>query len=371
MKKKLERYLAEKQGIDDFEISPSEDGRYDFMGDFEGVLHAVRAKDRPSSVRGSSSARKNEARHHHHMAHPHIAYYHQGYAVPLYDPWSKQWGEHHATPYVATPHVHMPPPEYTGVFSSTRKSMFDSSPGGFDRHVHHSYSPDGGSLKGHSPSNHRLAFTTPLPSESIPNFSPDEADSLNKTLFMEGLTTPFAVSNTFSADPLRFSIGSDAGIGHRVNGMSIGNRVSISPICKEEKTSFWTAKDQAIMPPPTAPRVRDAPRVSSSAIKVGSELAIYQLPVTSNSKTPCNVTQEGSPADMDDGGFASGQKVVKGVATPSTAITEQSSFWSDGLGISPGPLSPFQSPNVKVRLRSYDDNIFSPQAFKRPKMDGS
>jgi hypothetical protein len=42
MRRKIERYLAKKQGVDEANIKYTEDGRFDFMGDLEGVLAAVR-----------------------------------------------------------------------------------------------------------------------------------------------------------------------------------------------------------------------------------------------------------------------------------------------------------------------------------------
>ena len=44
MKRKIEKYLAQKQGVPESEIRLTEDGRYDFMGDLEGILVAVRGK---------------------------------------------------------------------------------------------------------------------------------------------------------------------------------------------------------------------------------------------------------------------------------------------------------------------------------------
>jgi len=49
MKRKIEKYLAKKQGVDVPHIRYTDDGRFDFMGDLEGVLSAVRGKE---STRG-------------------------------------------------------------------------------------------------------------------------------------------------------------------------------------------------------------------------------------------------------------------------------------------------------------------------------
>ena len=45
MRRKIEKYLARKQGVDERNIRYTEDGRFDFMGDLEGVLNAVRGRD--------------------------------------------------------------------------------------------------------------------------------------------------------------------------------------------------------------------------------------------------------------------------------------------------------------------------------------
>lgn len=45
MKKKIEKHLAKRQGVDESCIQYLDDGRFDFMGDIDGVLDAVRGKD--------------------------------------------------------------------------------------------------------------------------------------------------------------------------------------------------------------------------------------------------------------------------------------------------------------------------------------
>eukprot|EP00934_Nitzschia_sp_Nitz4_P008916 Nitzschia sp. Nitz4//scaffold76_size158648//29306//31856//NITZ4_002535-RA/size158648-augustus-gene-0.145-mRNA-1//-1//CDS//3329557812//8906//frame0 len=57
MRRKIEKYLAKKQGVDESNIRYTEDGRFDFMGDIEGVLAAVRGKD--CLLKGKRSDRKS------------------------------------------------------------------------------------------------------------------------------------------------------------------------------------------------------------------------------------------------------------------------------------------------------------------------
>lgn len=76
MRRKIEKHLARKQGVDERNIRYTEDGRFDFMGDLEGVLHAVRGRDSSSRIKSkadrtrstakkSSTAKKNRKDKHH------------------------------------------------------------------------------------------------------------------------------------------------------------------------------------------------------------------------------------------------------------------------------------------------------------------
>mmetsp|Transcript_4294 Transcript_4294/g.10361 ORF Transcript_4294/g.10361 Transcript_4294/m.10361 type:complete len:819 (-) Transcript_4294:119-2575(-) len=76
MRRKIEKYLAKKQGVDETNIRYTEDGRFDFMGDLEGVLNAVRGRDSSgrvktkadrtrSTAKKSSTAKKNRRDKHH------------------------------------------------------------------------------------------------------------------------------------------------------------------------------------------------------------------------------------------------------------------------------------------------------------------
>ena len=56
MRRKIEKYLAKKQGVDEASIRYTEDGRFDFMGDLEGVLNAVRGRDSALKPKKPSSA---------------------------------------------------------------------------------------------------------------------------------------------------------------------------------------------------------------------------------------------------------------------------------------------------------------------------
>jgi len=59
MRRKIEKYLANKQGCDEAHIRYTEDGRFDFLGDIEGVLNAVRGKDGTGARGRGRGRRKN------------------------------------------------------------------------------------------------------------------------------------------------------------------------------------------------------------------------------------------------------------------------------------------------------------------------
>jgi len=58
MRRKIEKYLARKQNCDEVHIRYTDDGRFDFMGDLDGVLAAVRGKDGSGRGRKSTSGSK-------------------------------------------------------------------------------------------------------------------------------------------------------------------------------------------------------------------------------------------------------------------------------------------------------------------------
>jgi len=58
MRRKIEKFLAKKQGVDEINIRYTDDGRFDFMGDIDGVLAAVRGKDGITRIRTGKSGQK-------------------------------------------------------------------------------------------------------------------------------------------------------------------------------------------------------------------------------------------------------------------------------------------------------------------------
>jgi hypothetical protein len=58
MRRKIEKHLARKQGVEEGKIAYLDDGRFDFMGNLNGVLAAVRGKDGSGRAKRKSDAKK-------------------------------------------------------------------------------------------------------------------------------------------------------------------------------------------------------------------------------------------------------------------------------------------------------------------------
>jgi hypothetical protein len=266
-------------------------------------------------------------------------------------------------------------------------------------------SPQQMQIQGMSPptSNVRDTFETPIPSDSLPNLSPEDAASLNKALFSsDGALTPFPRTPKLSNDPpkpIKFVVGDNSAIGKNTVGMSIEGRVAVSPItikdpcfiatvaddlakcfaalaknCEDDsRDDMDMADDKDKMPPPTALRVRRPKmefsfesrhnfNVASTNVTQGDLLAIT---------TPSEKLGNASVATP----FDSQSMIRKHLHTPSTATTYEQSFWSDRLSMSPAPLSPFPVPSSaapsndkrKVLLQAKGD---SPAGKKRREVDG-
>ena len=240
--------------------------------------------------------------------------------------------------------------------STARKSIFDfdtpRSLGVDGLGMCLTASPAHMSVQGMSPpiSSLKDTFNTPGARDDLPNLSPEDAATLNKTLFSADMALS-PLPSTPPKEPVAFYIGSDSTIGKGVSDMRVGSRVSVSPIQKgAQRSGFFDIKnelkstllsleasdstdgDRSIMPPPTAPRVRNAPKLSSSAVK------IYKLNDLASSGTPY-ITQDTPTHKIDvhptpfDGG-----SLIKKLSTPSTEATVEASFWSD-QGMSPVPFS--------------------------------
>ncbi|KAL7557756.1 hypothetical protein ACA910_006230 [Epithemia clementina (nom. ined.)] len=395
MRKKVEKYLAAKLGVDETQIKPREDGRYDGMSnDVENLLRAIRESE-PSS-RGSSQSKRAKlnasASRMGYFPYQSLAtyanYLSTGENAVLPSASWTSWASQTTSPYIAPPHT--PPGDkkqgYPADCLSARKSIFDeTSPGLFGGNLEERLgnSPSMGKLHGMTPgSTFGESCSTPFPSDTQMKLSPEEAESLNKTLFSEGVMTPFPKTPVWNRDlqppvleAIHFQFGSDDGSKRtKIRNMKIGDRVPISPVVDkrgEKRTIFYEdpniknkdlsssfpdfddspsqAGDKEMMPPP---------RFGSSTKKLSTSAVKFM--------------EENTPKRGDMEFFAvpphsiDADKLLKDLETPATNQTEEmgESFWNDrhgdGPGLSPVPMSLTPAANTSKKRRhvktSDDDN---------------
>jgi hypothetical protein len=165
MRRKIEKFLAKKQGVDEANIRYTEDGRFDFMGDVEGVLAAVRGKDTLSSTKSKKSDRKSSRksakknRKDDHKMHP--------MGMPMYLPYG------------------MAPPPYPGMPPHPMYSHDGMM------HMHHAYAPK--PMPGASSSStNRKSDKVPLaPKPAASQKSPMSHSPKKKSSDKDGVSTPF------------------------------------------------------------------------------------------------------------------------------------------------------------------------------------
>ena len=111
MRRKIEKYLARKQGLEEGAIQPEEDGRYDFDDDLDGVLAAVRGSDPESSTKKKMvhphHLTKSSSQHpHHRHHHPHANMNNNGGNMnmpPYYPPPYNPYGMYPMAPHMMRP----------------------------------------------------------------------------------------------------------------------------------------------------------------------------------------------------------------------------------------------------------------------------
>ena len=301
MRRKIEKYLAKKQGVDQANIRYTEDGRFDFMGDLEGVLAAVRGKDGAGRGRGKERLSKKKKKKDE-MMRPN----HPGALIPMpYGPYAMAHGfprgppmhmammcpkdKKPGNPYGFSPWqpagLPMPPPEpatssgmspydVNGVdvtpankvdgslrnidftancFSSARKSVFDSPKslgGNLGLNI---MSPTEMNVQGMTPmSSLHDTFTTPFQKDMPDDLSPGDDTNLNKMLFADDNDfrhDSFLKTPNFRAtrEKIHFRIGNDSAIVNVSMADMRINRVSISPISQSAAcSSFFSDVDSEI-----------------------------------------------------------------------------------------------------------------------------
>jgi hypothetical protein len=294
MRRKIEKYLAKKQGVDHSNIRYTEDGRFDFMGDLEGVLAAVRGKDGTGRGRGKDRhcSKKKKKKPEDMMAPMRPSMFHMPYApygmaphgMPRGPPMNMAllaakdkkaleiYGPSKAHPFGYSPWQHpnapIAPPllpadtttsmspfnvdeadatpagktkslqniDFTaGCMSSTRKSVFDSPKSLGGNLGLNMMSPTDMNVQGMTPmSSLQDTFATPFHKGMMEDLSPGD-DNLNKMLFAEDgdYQNDFLKTPNFRAtcvERIHFRIGNDSAI---IDGSMANmriNRVAISPI---------------------------------------------------------------------------------------------------------------------------------------------
>jgi hypothetical protein len=413
MRRKIEKYLAEKAGVDESAIETSEDGRYDFKGDLEGVLAAVRSDGHSNGLKGASRILNSDSRpsrfsmsmshesnggdskyvHHAMPPNPYYPYpYPPHYPMGSFPPMSNMY---HLPPHMGKENVPLFPsmPPYwamrnpmaanpphksrTTLHSSPRsggphnyllsakKSIFDSPPPNQDIKSCQNGPP--------SPpmTDFKDTFATPLAPHNESSLSQEEVLSLNKTLFTEDvMSTPFCGPPSVLSAPIRISIGCDDNpIDFSRQNMSLNNRVTISPMqggvrSRCNKANFFDDDEElsksvlAVMQKDDLDKEMMPPPTLSTqgGLRSTRKNALFTSSLMNN-QTPKNMSGALTP-------FDSGKMAQHLTTTPSTVATttlDESSFWHEDhheySGMSPVPLSPFHSPGPfstqkKVRLTS-------------------
>lgn len=237
MKRKIEKYLAKKQGVDEAHIRFTEDGRYDFMGDLEGVLTAVRGKDghsRKSDKKTKKSKKKAKTsqmhavhmhpRMHHMPSHgmvPHHAgmYIHPHYMPAMHGPPMPPYGMHHHMPPTQVGKENSHPHSKYGKLSGTQngdgvgRGPFSNSTTG-----HHSEGSNRLERQYHSPQSkqkdYRNGRTSPPPffgynggderaaTESMPTQMFDSPKRKDAAQQQHGMTPISSLKAAFNGAPL-------------------------------------------------------------------------------------------------------------------------------------------------------------------------
>ena len=190
MKRKIEKYLAKKQAVDVASIRFTEDGRFDFMGDLDGVLAAVRGKEGPPRSRTKSEKKplkpkkkrdplsSNGQQHHHMSSH----------------------GMHHPPhPMYSYPHpymhgMHGPPPAHHNTMSMHQTSKLNSKPGDRKRDSSHASYPNNDDKENFPATKPRMETYTYSPPKDRNAYSSLLSPYLGAMTPGSTIKTPFAIN---------------------------------------------------------------------------------------------------------------------------------------------------------------------------------
>jgi hypothetical protein len=346
IKKKLDRHMASRFGVGEPSLTFKEDGRYAEYDAVDAMVEAIRRND-PSARGSSNSKRKNRPTP---IISQSMAAYYPYY--PPYYPSSHMTmapAAHSEKPF-ASPYATKattPRSEAYAVeqMSATRKSIFDTfSPSAFSGGDALDMIMASPAPKGMSPSL-RDAFASPM-------MSPGE--TLNKTLFSEGILTPFPktpqarVTKEEDVSTIVFRIGESRL--SQAEERRAYHRVSVSPINMHATNAHF---------------LKDDPELEASLLSLRSENMVvssesYQGdPIAHPSATPGRaIRQTAYPMSVDT------SKLMKELATPNTGATAEmgGSFWNDEMSPVPLNLTPALPSTFK---RSASDSL----SAKRSKLD--
>eukprot|EP00977_Amphora_coffeiformis_P002190 scaffold425_cov175-Amphora_coffeaeformis.AAC.49 len=341
IKKKVEKHLASRMGIEEGQLPTYDDGRYRKYDDVNTMLNAIRTIESASKT-GSSQKKRRAADVTNIQSKDPMAGLYPNYS-------QNQAGTiaGHATP---SAKLHGGRTEEQPM-STARKSIFDScSPSDFE--------DTGIGMDLDSPFK---SAATPMSvrrdSFDSPMFSPEATNAgLNKTLFSEGLLTPFPktpqlprsepTEESNSAPPVcLFRLGVVSSPGHCER--NVYSRVSVSPVDTREAGTLSLQNEPEF----------EALRSLRQGYSSGSEFD--EVP----SATPGRYTRNDMPPMSVDT-----SRLMKDIATPKTGATAAmgDSFFADDMSPMPLSLTPAM-PSYSVKRKTAPSVSFS--TTKRVKED--
>jgi hypothetical protein len=170
-------------------------------------------------------------------------------------------------------------------------------------------------------SNLKDTFYSPVPPQDLPNLSPEEAESLNKTLFSSTVLDDDDEEHLtpVHSNSIDIVIGEDKSIGQGVTNMTLCHRVSISPLYPEESNhGFYD--DEAEL------------QKSCEAIQLRRQ-EVPSMPPPPPVLLPDTTTSPSNTLDKTPTHIHSSSQtpmtLIKHLTTPATESTVQQSFWSD------------------------------------------
>lgn len=398
MRRKIEKYLAKKQSVDEANVRLTEDGRFDFQGDIEGVLNAVRGRDasgkpkKPERNRSStkkSGTKKRKDDKHHLGTLPMSMYMPYGMAPPGYPgmpphpmyahemyghPGAENMLPYHPPPYAHVPtsgktdqnitkHVPLaprppPPPSENTKAATTEETKNDRAPVKTEKNQDQEAStatvsspkPTSSlSMRLNSPGDEvNIQGMTPLSNLRGPfgnyyghggvnvfsEFSPEDNINLNKALFADD----DGRKGTTPKTPISKTPAVTMKFGKAINSSCIKNmkvnRVSISPVATKGVRLLASATQTAEKPPKSAMKEEKAPGTVSRSIHFADD-------TEEDTRAAPNSVYKFMSSEYYNNDFATTTPYKESAQTPMN-MTQSTAASSAYSGISPfaGSLTP-------------------------------